>query len=140
MNADAGSEVIELVPRFPDADGYRRLRTAAGLSDKSPEAARRGVANTLYGVSLLRGGDLVGMGRVIGDDGCFYFVVDIAVEPSLQGRGLGKRIMQALDGWLRTHAPATAHVSLFADGEAKHLYAKYGFAESTRSVGMMYRL
>lgn len=131
---------IRLVERAPGIDDYRRLRTATGLSPKSEDASRRGLANTSYGVSLLRRDEVVGMGRIVGDDGCFYFVVDIAVVPELQGRGLGKRIMDALDAWLRANAPASAHVSLFADGEAKHLYAKYGFAQSDHSVGMFYRL
>lgn len=129
---------VELVERFPDAEDYRRLREAAGLSRKSAEAAGRGVSGTLYGVSLLRDGEVVGMGRVIGDGGCFYFVVDIAVAPALQGQGLGGRVMRALDAWLRTNAPATAHVSLIADGDAKHLYAKYGFAGLQRSIAMAY--
>ena len=78
--------------------------------------------------------------QIVGDGGCFHFVVDIAVLPELQGRGLGKRIMGALDAWLRANAEPTAHVSLFADGQAKHLYAQYGFAESSHSVGMFYRV
>ena len=131
---------ILLVERAPGIDDYRRLRTATGLSPKSEDAARRGLANTSHGVSLLRRDEVVGMGRIVGDGGCFYFVVDIAVIPELQGRGLGKRIMDALDAWLRANAPPTAHVSLFADGEAKRLYAKYGFAQSDHSVGMFYRV
>ncbi len=131
---------IRLVERAPGIDDYRRLRAATGLSPKSEEAARRGLAKTSYGVSLLRRDEVVGMGRIVGDDGCFYFVVDIAVIPELQGRGLGKRIMDALDAWLRANAAPSAHVSLFADGEAKRLYAKYGFAQSDHSVGMFYRV
>ena len=131
---------IRLVEGAPGIDDYRRLRVATGLSPKSGEASRRGLANTRYGVSLLRRDEVVGMGRIVGDDGCFYFVVDIAVIPELQGRGLGKRIMDALDAWLRANAPPTAHVSLFADGEAKRLYAQYGFAQSDHSVGMFYRI
>ncbi len=136
MNADG----IVLVERFPDASDYCRLRALTGLSEKSTAAAALGLANTTYGVSLLHGEEVVGMGRIIGDGGCFHFVVDIAVVPELQGRGLGKRIMDALDAWLRANALPTAHVSLFADGEAKHLYAKYGFAQSDHSVGMFYRV
>ena len=135
------SEVaIELGDRFPGVADYRRLRAATGLSAKSEPAALRGLANTPPGVSLLRDGEVVGMGRIVGDGGCFHFVVDIAVLPELQGRGLGKRIMGALDAWLRANAEPTAHVSLFADGQAKHLYAQYGFAESSHSVGMFYRV
>ena len=131
---------ILLVERAPGIDDYRRLRTATGLSPKSEDAARRGLAGTSHGVSLLRRDEVVGMGRIVGDGGCFYSVVDIAVIPELQGRGLGKRIMDALDAWLRANVPPTAHVSLFADGEAKRLYAKYGFAQSDHSVGMFYRV
>lgn len=138
-------DAIALVERFPAPADYIALRSAAGLSRKSPEAARRGLANTLYGVSLVHrtepGGETpVGMGRVIGDDGCFYLVVDIAVTPEWQGKGLGKRIMAALDAWIRRTAPPSAHVSLFADGDAKHLYAKFGFVETKFSVGMTYRI
>jgi GNAT superfamily N-acetyltransferase len=136
----SAAAAIELVERFPDAADYMRLRGLSGLSPKSAQAARQGLANTTYGVSLLCDGAVVGMGRIVGDGGCFHFVVDIAVVPELQGRGLGKRIMDALDAWLRENALPTAHVSLFADGKARDLYAKYGFAQSDQSVGMFYRV
>lgn len=136
MNAP---EEIVLVERFPGVDDYRRLRSVSGLSPKSAEAAALGLANTLYGVSLKRGDDTIGMGRIIGDGGCFFVVVDIAVQPEYQRRGLGKRIMTALDAWLRAHAPDSSNVSLFADGDARHLYAQYGFVEAGPvSVGMDY--
>ena len=130
---------IVLVERFPGVDDYRRLRLAAGMTPKSEDAARRGLPNTLHGVSLLRDGEVVGMGRVIGDGGCFFVVVDIAVVPELQGRGLGRRIMGALDAWLRANVPASAYVILVADGDAKHLYAKFGFVDTApQSINMEY--
>jgi len=138
MTTTPALDDIVLIERFPQADDYRRLRSAAGLSHKSAAAAETGVLGTLYGVSLMHDGEVVGMGRIIGDGGCFYFVVDVAVAPALQGRGLGRRIMQTLDVWIRANAPASAHISLIADGDAKHLYAQYGFAELQRSVAMSY--
>lgn len=132
-------DAIELVERFPDVDDYRRLRDLAGMSPRTREAARQGLPNTLYGVSLLRDGEVIGMGRIIGDGGCFYTVVDIAVAPAYQGRGQGRRIMDALDAWLRRNVQPSAFVTLVADGDAKHLYAKYGFAESApAAVNMEY--
>ena len=132
-------DVVELVEQFPDVADYCRLRIATGLSPRTPEAAARGLPNTLYGVSLIRDGAVVGMGRIIGDGGCFYTVVDIAVLPEVQKQGLGKRIMVALDAWLRANAPESACVSLVADGDAKHLYARYGFVESAPfAVNMEY--
>ena len=132
---------VELLHRFPDVDDYLRLRKLSGLSEKSREAAAKGLGNTLYGVSLIQDGETIGMGRVIGDGGCFFVVVDIAVHPEYQRRGLGKLIMQALDAWLRANAPASAHVSLLADGDARHLYAQYGFIETApASIGMGYSI
>jgi len=129
----------QLLEQFPQADDYRRLRSAAGMAPRSAEAAARGLPGTLYGVSVLHDQRAVGMGRVIGDGGCFFVVVDIAVEPGHQGRGLGKAIMSALDIWLRANAPDSSNVSLIADGDAKHLYARFGFAEvGPVSVGMDY--
>ncbi len=130
---------IVLRDAFPDAGDYRRLRSLAGLSPKSDDAARRGLRGTLFGVRLLDGERVIGMGRIVGDGGCFFLVVDIAVDPAYQKRGLGKRILAALDAWLSANAPPTAHVALFADGDAKHLYAQYGFVETgPASVGMAY--
>lgn len=132
---------ILLVERFPDVDDYRRLRLAAGMTPKSEEAARRGLPNTLHGVSLLRDGELVGMGRVIGDGGCFFIVADIAVVPEWQGRGLGRRIMAALDAWLQANVPDSAYVNLVADGDAKYLYEKFGFVDTApHSINMEYMM
>jgi GNAT superfamily N-acetyltransferase len=133
------SDDIVLVERFPDVDDYLRLRAAAGMHAKTREAAARALPNTLYGVQLQHDGELVGMGRVIGDNGCFFTIVDIAVAPAWQGRGLGKRIMVALDAWLQRNVPPSAYVTLVADGDAKYLYAKFGFVESAPvAVNMEY--
>lgn len=66
-----------------------------------------GLAHTWYGVMVVHGGDPIGMGRIIGDGGCFFQIVDICVLPEHQGHGLGRRIMQALNDELERRAPAT---------------------------------
>ena len=121
----------------PNIATYQHLRVAAGLSPKSMEAAARGLPNSLFAVQILQGKDVVGMGRVIGDDGCFYQVVDIAVLPEHQGQGLGKRIMQEIRAYIDTSVPKSAYVSLIADGQAQELYAQFGFTHTApASVGM----
>lgn len=131
--------VLETSP--PSVEEYQRLRREAGLSAKSTEAARLGLAGTYFGVTLRDRGEAVAMGRVIGDGGCFFQVVDIAVVPSYQRRGLGKRVMAALVDHLRARAPSSAYVSLLADGEAPRLYEQFGFrATAPGSIGMALRL
>lgn len=127
----------EIVPRVPGVEDYRRIRNEAGLDDKTPEAARKGLHGTWFGVSVLHENRTVGMGRIIGDGGCFFQIVDIAVLPEHQGKGVGKRIMAALTKYLGEHAPTSAYVSLIADGEAHRLYRQYGFVPTApQSIGM----
>lgn len=132
--------MYRVIHGIPADDVYRRLRADAGLSPKTAEATARGLPASLFAVQVLAGDDVVGMGRVIGDGGCFYQVVDIAVLPAHQGQGLGKRIMREIVGYLDTHVPPSAYVSLIADGQAHALYAQFGFAPTApASIGMAWK-
>lgn len=121
----------------PSVAEYRMLREVSGLSPKSEEAAISGLAGGLFAVTLWDGDKVIGMGRIIDDSGCHYQIVDIAVLPDYQGQGLGGNIMRRLMEWIAETVPDTGYISLIADGDAKHLYAKYGFVETVPvSVGM----
>ncbi|MNI32668.1 Acetyltransferase (GNAT) family protein [compost metagenome] len=64
-------------------------------------------------------------------------IVDIAVRPDFQGRGLGKMIMKELIDYLDREAPPKTYVSLMADVPADQLYLKFGFQYTApRSQGM----
>lgn len=125
---------------IPSVETYRDLRRVAGLSEKSQAAAEAGLPNTLFAVQILCDGAPIGMGRVVGDGGSFYQVVDIAVRPEHQGKGVGKKIMAEIAAYLQASVPETGYVSLLADGEAYRLYEQYGFKlTAPASVGMGYK-
>jgi ribosomal protein S18 acetylase RimI-like enzyme len=127
----------KLIVGTPGVDDYRRLRRVAGLSEKTQAAAEAGLPNTWFAVTIRHEDHTIGMGRVIGDGGTAFQIVDIAVEPAHQRKGLGKRIMRALFDHIHATAPATAYISLIADGEARHLYAQFGFEPvMPASIGM----
>lgn len=131
----------ELSLAIPAEDEYLALRRAAGLSAMTPEGARLGLPASWCSVCLRHAGELVGMGRVVGDGGLFLFVVDIAVAPAWQGQGLGRRIMQALMDEVHARAPARTMVGLIADGTAHTLYEKFGFRlVAPGAHGMLLRL
>ncbi|MFM7402756.1 MAG: GNAT family N-acetyltransferase [Erythrobacter sp.] len=113
----------------PPLDDYLRLRIVAGLSARDPASALAGLPNSCVAVTVRQQGHIVGMGRVIGDGGLVFQIVDIAVDPLVQGEGIGKAIMAALVRQLRTIVPGRAYVSLIADGEAHRLYRQHGFEE-----------
>lgn len=130
----------KIVARVPDLAEYLRLRSIAGLSAFSEDAAKKGLDGTLFAVVAEQDGKAIGMGRLIGDGGCFCQVVDIAVDPLHQGQGLGKAIMAALTAYITEHLPPSAYVSLIADVPAHKLYEQYGFQETApRSIGMARR-
>jgi len=134
------SDAYTCLLETPSVQTYRALRTGSGLSGKTEEAAARGLPQTLFAVQILHGAEPVAMGRVIGDGGCFYQVVDIAVLKAHQGRGLGKRIMGEIRKFIDAEVPPSAYVSLIADGQAQDLYVQFGFVHTApASVGMAYK-
>ena len=133
----APSPMYSLNLTVPDVDTYRQLRQKSGLSAKTSEAAERGLPNSLFGVQVMFDGEAVGMGRVIGDGGCFFQVVDIALLPAHRGKGLAKQIMAEVMRYLAGHVPASGYVCLIADGQAHNLYAQFGFVPTApESVAM----
>lgn len=128
---------FELSAAEPTAEEYVRLRLAAGLDERSIEAARIALPNSYFSVCIRDEAELIGMGRIVGDGGCNFEIVDIAVHPDYQRRGLGSQIMAALMAHLRSTAPASAYVSLIADGGTPALYEKFGFEPTApASIGM----
>ena len=131
------STSYSVVHQIPTVETYQHLRQATGLSPKAQKAAERGLSNSLFSVQVLCNDEPVAMGRVIGDGGCFYQVVDIAVLPEHQGRGLGKAVMREIAGYIEREVPESAYVSLLADGQAYQLYQQFGFSlTAPASVGM----
>jgi ribosomal protein S18 acetylase RimI-like enzyme len=123
----------------PSTLDYINLRLEAGLSAKSEEAACIGLENSLFAVTVYDHVTLVAMGRIIGDGGAFFQVVDIAVKPAYQGRGLGKLVMEELCTYLEQHTYEGSYVSLIADSPANKLYKKFGFDYTYPASLGMYR-
>ncbi len=131
-------EGYSLNDEVPSVADYCRLRAESGLTPRSPEAAAVGLPNT-WAAAIVRAGsgEVVGMGRVIGDGGCFFLLVDMAVLPTHQRRGIGDAILTRLLERLRADAPSEAWVTLFADPPGRKLYARHGFTPTApQEIGM----
>lgn len=123
---------------IPEVDEYLALRQICGLSARGKEASKTGLSNSIYSV-IIRNNDqkLVGMGRIIGDGGTAYQIVDIAVHPTEQGNGLAKEIMDLLMTYVHNEIDPQAYVNLIADLPADNLYKQFGFVETApKSIGM----
>lgn len=132
-----------LVETVPTPETFVRLRAAAGMSERSLEAAERGLPNTLYAVTVRtrdgneEGGEAVGLARVVGDGGAVFHVSDVAVADAHQGEGLGTAMMDAVMAYLDAEAPETAYVNLLADVDG--FYERWDFEYSApTSKGMVW--
>jgi GNAT superfamily N-acetyltransferase len=139
VSAVSDYEVRHETPGIAD---YIRIRFEAGLSRKSEEAAAIGLKNGLFSVVAYCGEEPIGLGRIIGDGGCFFQVVDIAVVPDHQGKGVGDLIMRNLMDYIRANCPPTAYVSLIAVHGTFDFYRRYGFiaTELPDATGMYVRM
>lgn len=117
---------------------HREMRLACGLSPKTQEASEIGLKNSIHSIMIEQGEQVIGMGRIIGDGGCFCQIVDICVLPEYQGRGIGKMIMGNLVNFIREKLPASCYISLIADGDASFLYEKFGFKDTLPASKGMY--
>lgn len=127
---------LEMKP--PAVDDYLRLRRESGLSERTRAEAENGVNGAWAACHVIHveSGEVAGMGRVLSDGGWYFHIIDMAVLPHHQRKGIGDAIMTALLDHIDAHAP-NAYVNLLADPPGRRLYERHGFIESApASVGM----
>jgi len=135
-------EGYRLLDGPPPVEEYLALRREAGLSPKSRAQAVVALPGSWYACHVLHepSGLAAGMGRVIGDGGWYFHIVDMAVLPAHQRRGIGDAVLTALLDRIRRAAPG-AYVNLLADPPGRRLYARHGFTETApQSIGMFVTL
>jgi GNAT superfamily N-acetyltransferase len=130
-----------VVYKTPSPERFCELRKLSGLSPKTVETATLALPNTLFGVSIIDNtdGSIIGMGRIVGDGHLVLTIVDVAVLPEHQKKGLGKLIMKCLSDYIEANVKRDCYITLMADGDAKLLYQQYGFVSSLpKTLGMHY--
>lgn len=130
-----------LVERRPTADEYRRLRREVGWEEVDPQAVAAGLEGALFSVCIESPeGEILGCARVVGDGGIYFYLQDIIVRPSYQGRGLGKRLMDATMDYVSAHARENSFVGLMAADGVAAFYRRYGFEDRPPGRPGMYRM
>lgn len=132
---------MDIIEESIPLETYRTMRVTCGLSPKTSAASEIGLRNSIHSVMIKLDKEVIGMGRIIGDGGCFCQIVDICVLPQHQGKGIGKIIMENLTLFIHEKLPASCYISLIADGDASFLYEKFGFKDTLpASKGMFLKL
>jgi len=121
------SSAYELIEKIPTVEEYQSLRNTVGWSKVNDTAVNMSLKNSLYSVCLYNNNQIIGMGRIIGDAGIYYYIQDVIVLPNFQRKGLGKKIMNSIVKYLADNADSTAFIGLMAAKGFWKFYEDYGF-------------
>lgn len=120
---------IELKENVLKPEDFVRLRVATGFADIPIAHATRALENGLVNVSALYDGELVGMGRLVGDGAMYWYLQEVIVLPEYQGHGIGRQIVNYLIEYATAHS-VTGKFTTVGGVSAKGkegFYKKLGF-------------
>jgi GNAT superfamily N-acetyltransferase len=131
---------IDVEKRTPTVEEYMSLRETTDWPPVAPEAAAKGLANSLFAVCASVDGKVVGCGRVVGDGSMYFYLQDIIVLPERQRQGIGTLITRSLLQYVLATAKAGAFVGLMAAKGKGVFYEKFGFAARPADAPGMFML
>lgn len=132
--------LIRLEHRSPTISEYKNLRTSVGWWETDEKATEIALKNSLFSVVAIETGNIVGIGRVVGDGGLYFYIQDLVVHPEFQNKGLGKRLMEELMFYLRANAKSGAFVGLMAAKGLEKYYEQSGFKAREDDAPGMYQV
>ncbi|MCP4409603.1 MAG: GNAT family N-acetyltransferase [Gammaproteobacteria bacterium] len=119
---------IEFEERAPTVAEYLDLRDSVGWHALPKTAAEAGLANSLYAVCAVREGEVIGCGRITGDNGIYFYVQDLIIRTEYQYQGVGSQLMAKLMDYIEVQAQTGAFIGLMTAPGLERFYGRFGFA------------
>ena len=120
---------VKLVDNILQAEDFVRLRIETGFAEIPVEHARKALKNGLLNVSAIYNGELVGMGRLVGDGAMYWYLQEIIILPEFQRKGIGTMIVDHLVDYAKANS-ITGKFTTIGGVSAKGkepFYEKMGF-------------
>ena len=124
--------VISLGDRIETGEVVELYRANGWSSAEKPVELLAALRNSHALATARIGGRLVGLGNAISDGHLVVYYPHLLVHPEFQGRGIGKRLMAALQERYR----GFHQQMLTADGKALEFYRKMGFERAGKTEPM----
>jgi predicted GNAT family N-acyltransferase len=115
-------------------DEFILLRQVVGWGTPNRGATGLSVKNALFSVCLESDGRIIGLGRVVGDGGLYFYIQDLIVVPEFRGNGYSLLIMKELMGYIKKNAKSGSFVGLFAAKGVEELYLKFDFVNRPSEI------
>ena len=120
--------------RFTDdltTEEYMELRKKVGWMEFPLEEARACVENAYMTLCVRDDKKAIGLVRLLWDEGYVAFLSDVIVDPAYQGRGIGRRLVEACIQKIREKMKPGYKVKLTLNSARgkEAFYEKFGFRE-----------
>jgi len=121
---------------LPTVGEYNRLRRDAGWPEMDPGTVEGCLPRSLYVVCAYHSREIVGTGRVVGDGGLCFYIQDVIVLKSHQGRGIGAGLMDRIMDFIAARSVKDTYVGLMSAVGKEAFYHRYGFtSRPTEKLG-----
>lgn len=120
---------IEIIERSPTVEEHKTIWEAVGWGSIDTEMSEQSLARSVYAVVAVSEGEVIGMGRIVGDGVMYFYIQDVAVLPEHQKKGIGAMMMERLLAYIQKCriANGIAFVGLFASQGNDKFYEQFGF-------------
>ena len=130
---------VRLVDNILQAEDFIRLRLQTGFVEIPVNHARKALQNGLINVSAIYNGELVGMGRLVGDGAMYWYLQEIVILPQFQRKGIGTMIVNHLVDYAKANS-TTGKFTTIGGVSAKGkepFYEKMGFEIISNGIKKM---
>jgi GNAT superfamily N-acetyltransferase len=97
-----------------------------GWPSPTVEDCRQALQGSLAAVCALDDGEIVGMGRLVGDGAMYCLAVDVVVDPRHQRHGIGRTIMERLQA-IATQRRLSVRLDLVAAPDVVSFHRRLGY-------------
>lgn len=127
-----GDVEYTLIDNNLEAEDFLRLKVATGFRDRPIELVEKALQNSLFDVTAVSGGKVIGMGRLVGDGAMYWYLQEIIVLPEYQNKGIGTAIVNKLLAYIsdNTQPGGFTSVGLTAAEGKEGFYERFGFSKS----------
>ncbi len=121
--------MVVYVENIKNVREYKKLSKLVGYREKEERIIEKALENTLFSISAYDEGEIVGYGRIIGDESMFLYIQDLMVSPEYQKQKIGTNIMYKLLDQIKEYKEKNPNIQVAIEsGFMKEgFFKKFGF-------------
>lgn len=119
--------MYEYIEKLPTESEYNKLRETAGWGALDSVSVEKALPNSLYSITATLNNEVIAFARVVGDGFLCFYIQEIIVHPSHQGKGIASQFMKFIFNYLKNNATNRSYIAVFSGKNLERFYEQYGF-------------